>query len=43
MPTQIPVEPPRSWLAATMAALMLSLLAAAIVSVTAFIIVWACA
>ena len=41
MPTQIPVEPDRSWVAAAKAALMHSLLAAAIMYVIVFIIVWA--
>jgi len=41
MPTQIPVEPNRSSVAAAKTALMDSLLAAAIIYVIAFIIVWA--
>jgi hypothetical protein len=41
MPTQIPIEGERSWAAAAKAALLLSLLSAAIVSGVAFIIVWA--
>ena len=40
MPTQIPVESERSWMVAAMATAILSLLSAAIVSATAFIIVW---
>jgi hypothetical protein len=40
MPTQIPVEAERSWMAAAKVAAMLSLLAATIVFVTAFVIVW---
>jgi hypothetical protein len=41
MPTQIPVEPERSWIAAAIATLIYSLLAAAVISATVFIIVWA--
>ncbi len=41
MPTQIPVEPERSWKAAAIAASMYSLLAAAMIYVVVFIIVWA--
>jgi hypothetical protein len=41
MPTQIPIEAERSWMAAAKAALLHSLLAAAIISAIAFIIVWA--
>jgi hypothetical protein len=41
MPTQIPVEAERSWMAATKAALMHSLLAAAIMSAIVCVIVWA--
>ncbi len=41
MPTQIPVEPDRSWMVAARATLMLSLLAAAIMYEIVFIIVWA--
>ena len=40
MPTQIPIEAERSWMAAAKAAAMQSLLSAAIVTATAFIIVW---
>jgi len=40
MPTQIPVEAERSWIAAAEAAAMMSLLAATIVIATAFVIVW---
>jgi len=40
MPTQIPVEADRSWMAAAKAAAMLSLLAATIVFATACVIVW---
>ena len=41
MPTQIPVEIERSWLAEAKEALMLSLLSAAIDGVIVIIIVWA--
>ena len=41
MPTQIPVRTELSWMAEAKAALMLSLLAAAIDSVIFFVIVWA--
>jgi hypothetical protein len=41
MPTQIPVYVERSYVAEAIAALMLSLLAAAVDGVTFFIIVWA--
>jgi hypothetical protein len=41
MPTQIPVHVERSYVAEAIAALMLSLLAAAVDGVTFFIIVWA--
>jgi len=41
MPTQVPVEAKRSWMIATKAAFMLTLLAAVIMSVIVFIIVWA--
>lgn len=40
MPTQIPVEPARSWMVGAEAALLLSLLAAAINSAVVFIIIW---
>jgi len=40
MPTQIPVEADRSWMAAAKATLMLSLLTAAIMYEIVFIIVW---
>jgi len=39
MPTQIPVRPRRSWVAATAAALIYTLLAACMISATEFIIV----
>jgi hypothetical protein len=41
MPTQIPVKVGRSWAAEAKAALMQSLLSAAIVSIVALVIVWA--
>ncbi len=41
MPTQIPVEPERSWVAAAKAASMYSWLAAAMIYAIEFIIVWA--
>lgn len=41
MPTQIPVEPERSWMAAAKATSMYSLLAAAMIYAIEFIIVWA--
>jgi hypothetical protein len=41
MPTQIPVQPQQSCMAAAKAALLLSLLAAAIDGAIVFIIVWA--
>jgi hypothetical protein len=41
MPTQIPVRVERSWAAEAKAALMQSLLSAAIVSTIALVIVWA--
>jgi hypothetical protein len=41
MPTQIPVKPERPLMAAAIAALMQSLLAAAMIGAIAFIIVWA--
>ena len=41
MPTQIPVEGDRSWAAAAKAALLLSLLAAAIMYEIVFVVVWA--
>ena len=41
MPTQVPVEPDRSWKAEAKAALMHSLLAAAIIYEIVFVIVWA--
>ena len=40
MPTQIPAESDRSWIMAAKTALMHSLLAAAIIYVICFIIVW---
>jgi len=39
MPTQIPVQPKKSWIAATAAALVYSLLAAAMISATELVIV----
>jgi hypothetical protein len=41
MPTQIPVPPKESWFVATIATLIWSLLAAAIISAIEFAIVWA--
>jgi hypothetical protein len=41
MPTQIPVQPKESWKAATIAALVGSLLAAAIISAIEIVVVWA--
>ena len=41
MPTQIPVHPKASWIAATAAILIFSLLAAVIISAFELAIVWA--